>query len=98
MNSSMATYPTIKYIEPLPGYRLFVIFDNGAIKVYSMKERLETPAFQALKDEALFYQAKVSSGGYGVIWSDEIDLSEYELWTNGVEVSSVDELAVKAGA
>jgi hypothetical protein len=25
-------------------------------------------------------------GGYGISWNDEIDLSEYELWTNGAEV------------
>lgn len=93
----MEHYPTIKYIEPLPNYRLFVIFENGAIKVYSMKERLQSPAFQALQDEALFKQVHVASGGYGAIWNDDIDLSEYELWRNGVEVSSVEELAVRAG-
>lgn len=33
---------------------------------------------------------------YGVIWNDEIDLSEYELWINGVEVSNVGELVGRA--
>jgi hypothetical protein len=28
---------------------------------------------------------KVDGGGYGVFWSDEVDLSEYELWVNGRE-------------
>ncbi|MFN7117598.1 MAG: DUF2442 domain-containing protein [Saprospiraceae bacterium] len=82
----METYPTIKYIEPLSNHCLFVIFDNGIIKVYSLKERLQTPAFQALKQETLFNAAQVASGGYGVIWNDAIDLSEYELWMKGVEV------------
>lgn len=89
----METYPTIKYIEPLSGYRLFVIFDNGTIKVYSMEGRLRSPAFQPLQDMTLFNQAHVGSGGYGVVWNDRIDLSEYELWTNGVKVASVEELA-----
>lgn len=89
----MKTSPTIKYIEPLPGYRLFVIFDNGIIKVYSLKERLQTPAFQALKEEALFNAAQVASGGYGVIWNDRIDLSEKELWMKGVEVARVEDLS-----
>lgn len=91
----METYPTIKYIEPLSDYRLFVIFDNGVIKVYSLKERLQTPAFQPLQDETLFNTAKIASGGYGVIWNDTIDLSEYELWMKGTEVSTVHELAYK---
>jgi len=26
------------------------------------------------------------AGGYGISWNDDIDLSEYELWTNGVEL------------
>lgn len=92
----MENYPIIKYIEPLPDYRLFIIFDNGIIKIYSLKERLLTPAFQALHDEALFNAAHVTNGGYGVIWNDEIDLSEYELWTKGVEVSTVRALADEA--
>lgn len=91
----METYPTIRYIEPLPNYRLFIIFDNGIIKVYSMKEKLQLPAFQPLQDIALFNQAHVGSGGYGVVWNDRIDLSEYELWKNGIEISSVEELAGK---
>ena len=88
----METYPTIKYIEPLSDYRLFVIFDNGVIKVYSMKEKLQSPAFQPLQDIALFNQAHAASGGYGVVWNDRIDLSEFELWKNGVEISSVEKL------
>jgi hypothetical protein len=29
---------------------------------------------------------RVDSGGYGISWNDDVDISEYELWTNGVEV------------
>lgn len=89
----MENYPTIKYVEPLSNYRLFVIFDNGVIKLYSLNERLQTPAFQALKDEKLFNGVQVGSGGYGLIWNDDLDLSEYELWTKGVEISSIHALA-----
>jgi hypothetical protein len=28
----------------------------------------------------------VDAGGFGISWNDDADLSEYELWTNGVEV------------
>ena len=89
----MENYPRINYLEALPNYRLFLIFDNGEIKIYSLSERLESPAFAPLKDEALFNTARLANGGYGVIWNDELDLSEYELWEKGVEVSKISELA-----
>lgn len=88
----MESYPRVKYIEPLSDFRLFVIFDNGIIKVYALGDRLEIPAFQALKDLSLFNQVHVADNGYGVIWNDDIDLSEYELWVNAVEVAEVSKL------
>jgi hypothetical protein len=30
----------------------------------------------------------VDPGGYGISWNDDIDLSEYELWTNGQDASN----------
>ena len=40
-----------------------------------------------LKSDAFFKSVRVDSGGYGISWNDDADLSEYELWTNGVEVA-----------
>jgi len=31
---------------------------------------------------------KVDAGGYGISWNDDIDLSEYELWTNGKPIAN----------
>jgi hypothetical protein len=36
-----------------------------------------------LENESFFRQVKVDAGGYGISWSDTIDLSESELWLNG---------------
>jgi len=91
----MANHPRITYLQALPNHRLFLIFENGEIKVYSLSERLQSPAFAPLQDEALFNKVRIANGGYGVIWNDEIDLSEYELWVKGVEVAEVSELAAK---
>ena len=71
----MENHPRINYLQALPNYRLFLIFDNGEIKIYSLSERLQSPAFAPLKDEALFNTVRLANGGYGVIWNDEIDLS-----------------------
>jgi hypothetical protein len=37
---------------------------------------------------AFFRAVRVDVGGYGISWSDSIDLSEYELWTNGEPVAN----------
>ena len=39
--------------------------------------------FCLLKDISVLKTAKVDTGGYGVIWGDELDLSCNELWDNG---------------
>ncbi len=88
-------YPKIKYVESLENYKLFLIFDNGIIKTYSFEEKIKNPIYKALNDEHLFQKVKVEVGGYGVSWNDELDLSEFELWKNGVEISSIERLSHK---
>lgn len=34
--------------------------------------------------------ARVEAGGYGISWSDELDLSEYELWEHGELIANAD--------
>ena len=38
---------------------------------------------------ALIDSVGVGQGGYGIVWSDELDLSCDELWENGVKVASL---------
>ena len=78
--------PRVKSVTPLEGKHLLVTFVNGLQKVYDCHEILNLDRFQLLKNEALFKAVRVDAGGYGVSWDDEMDLSEYELWNNGVEL------------
>jgi hypothetical protein len=84
--SSDMNAPRIKSATPLTGRRLLVTFINGVQKVYDCQRILNLDRFQLLKNEAFFKAITVDLGGYGVTWDDETDLSEYELWNNGVEV------------
>jgi hypothetical protein len=77
-------HPKIKNINTNDDYILVVEFDNGIQKKYDFKKNFQYPAFQDLRNTTLFKQVKVDPGGYGISWNDEIDLSEYELWQNGV--------------
>ncbi len=63
-----------------------VAFVNGVHKVYDGQRLLNLERFQLLKNDAFFQAVTVDPGGYGVVWDDEMDVSEYELWNNGVEV------------
>ena len=75
----------VKEVYPLPDLKLSVAFANGTTKQYDVKPLLERfPAFIALQDEALFNSVEVDTGGYGIVWNDEIDLSCDELWEHGI--------------
>ncbi len=78
--------PKIKAVTPMEGKRLLVTFVNGVQKVYDCQRILQLDRFQLLRNEAFFKAVAVDPGGYGVSWNDQMDLSEYELWRNGVEV------------
>ena len=79
--------PKIKDVVPVEPYIIRVLFSNGIVKEYDCWHLLERPAFGLLKNQAFFRLVHVDTGGYGVSWNSDIDLSEYELWTNGKEVS-----------
>ncbi|MCI5157607.1 MAG: DUF2442 domain-containing protein [Candidatus Electrothrix sp. AUS1_2] len=38
--------------------------------------------FSPLKNAALFKAVRVEQGGWAVSWNDEMDLSEFELWSH----------------
>ncbi|HEX7344420.1 MAG TPA: DUF2442 domain-containing protein [bacterium] len=78
-------YPLIKSVTPLPDKRLRVEFRNGDIRIYDCRPLLDRSVFAPLKEEAFFRNVHVDSAGYGIIWNDQVDLSEAELWLNGVE-------------
>ena len=78
--------PQILTVRPLEDKKLLVKFINEVEKIYDCEQILQLEAFQLLHNEAFFKAVRVDPGGYGVSWNDDVDLSEYELWTNGVEL------------
>ncbi len=81
--TTLSVYPKVKAVRPLAGKRLLVEFDNGATKVYDCTPLLDGEVFAPLRSEALFRRVRADDHGYAVIWTDEIDLAESELWING---------------
>jgi hypothetical protein len=80
----MESYPKIKEVEPIEGKKLLVTFSNNIKKIYDCTALLREETFKPLLDNSLFQSVKADKHGFGVIWSDEIDLSESELWINGL--------------
>lgn len=79
----------IKDVAPLADLKLSVQFANGTTKTYDVEPLLEKfKIFKSLKDKTLFSSVIVDTGGYGIVWNDDIDLSCEELWENGNEVET----------
>jgi hypothetical protein len=76
-------YPGVQSVTPLPGKRLRVTFTSGKSKVYDCTPLLKKEPFAPLRNGAFFANVRPAHGGYGVVWNDEVDLSESELWLHG---------------
>lgn len=82
--------PRIQTVLPLPDRHLLVKFVNGVEKIYDCTPLAHLERFQPIENEAFFKSVRVDPGGYGVSWNDDVDLSEYELWTNGRQLTSAE--------
>lgn len=80
----METYPKVNSVHPLKGRRLLVVFSNDVEKIYDCSPLLAEDTYSALAIDAIFNNVKAEQGGYGISWTDEIDLAESELWIHGV--------------
>ena len=80
----------IKNVSALPEYKLSVQFSEGVTKIYDVEPLFEKiPDFEILKDDMKeFACVFVDTGGYGIVWNDDLDLSCDELWENGVQVDT----------
>ena len=80
----------VKAVSAIQDYCLSVQFAEGVTKIYDVKPLFSKwPIFNELKASAnLFSKVQVDTGGYGIIWNDDIDLSCDELFENGKTVET----------
>lgn len=77
-------------------YILLAGFSDGEWRKFDLKPLMEKyPPFQQLKDETLYKQARIDIGGFGIVWSDEVDLSAEGVYIGGEKVKREDGLAAK---
>lgn len=68
-------------VKPLDDMMLLVTFSSGEKRLYDATQLLQYPAFQPLKDAAVFASAAVDHGV--VVWLDgEIDIAPETMYAN----------------
>lgn len=82
----MNMYPKVKSVKVFKDVKLEITFEGGIKKIYDCCRIMQEEPFNQFKDRALFKNVHVDSGGYGISWNDDIDLSESELWTHGEDI------------
>ncbi|MBR6032201.1 MAG: DUF2442 domain-containing protein [Bacteroidaceae bacterium] len=95
--------PRIKSFCMLKEYQLGVVFDDGRVVTYDLKDDIRTiPDFRALETECgLFLNAQLDASRTCISWNDRIDLASdtiYEYGTeedNGVLLVAEDECGYK---
>ena len=81
-------YPKIIKAKAIDDHTLMVQFSNQEVKQYDVHPLLKKSMFAPLQQPASFKNFKIESGGYALVWNEEIDISEYELWKNGTQVET----------
>ncbi len=76
--------PRIKSVRPLPDYMLSVVFDDGKSVIYDMKEDMNLPGYDALREiRGLFNQVQLDASRTCIYWNDYIDLPSDILYEYG---------------
>lgn len=83
--------PRIKKLEALDDYVLYVVFDDGKIVEYDVKEDMDMiDSYKALREvNGLFKQVNLDESRTCIYWNDEIDLPSDMIYEYGKEVNYV---------
>lgn len=83
--------PKIVSAQAIDDHILSIEFSNHEVKRYDISKLFEKPMFKPLKNPHFFRSFKVDVGGYGLVWNDEIDISEHELWQNSISQTATEQ-------
>ena len=78
--------PKIISAQVISDRTLLIEFSDSEFKQYDISNLLNKPMFAPLKNPSFFKSFRIEAGGYGLVWNEDIDISEYELWKNGVSL------------
>ena len=79
----MTNYPKILSAEYYKDLILKIHFSDNSLKYYNFKKLASKEVFSKLSNINFLKNFQIAPGGYALIWDDEIDIAESELWING---------------
>lgn len=82
--------PRIVWAKAWSCQTLVIKFNNNEFRKYDISKLLENPMFAKFHNPAFFKNFKIEEGGHGLVWDEDVDISEYELWQNGLSVADGD--------
>ena len=86
--------PKIVSATAIDDTTLLIEFSNHDRKQYCIKPLLDQSMFSPLRNPSFFRSFQIDVDGYEIMWNDEVDLSEYELWRNGTDVVADDSRSI----
>ncbi|MBF0238068.1 MAG: DUF2442 domain-containing protein [SAR324 cluster bacterium] len=79
----MKKIPKIKAVQALDNHLLIIEFSNHENRQYDVRPLLKLQTFAPLQNDAFFKNVQIETGGHALVWNEDIDISEYELWSKG---------------
>lgn len=76
-------YPKIKSAQAIDDHTLLVEFTNSEKCKYDITKLLSKEMFFPLKNPGFFKNFQIDSTGCAIVWNEDIDVSEYEIWSHG---------------
>ena len=86
--------PKIISAQVLDDRTLLIEFSQNQIKKYDISQLLSKEMFAPLLNTSFFKNFRIEPGGYRLVWNEDIDISEYELWKNGVNLQDGERLTI----
>ncbi len=65
----------IRGVQPLGGYRIRLLFSDGAVGDVDVDQFIRGPVFEQLRDQRLFATVRVDRSRGTVVWSNGADLA-----------------------
>jgi hypothetical protein len=80
--------PKVKSVKVLQPYKVRLTFADGEVRDVDMEPVLDGPAFQALRDHAVFGGVEVDEFGDTIVWPNGADLDPDVLYGSERPVGS----------
>lgn len=78
----------IEDVVPLQAGNVLVFFRDGTTKKVNVADLVKTDPhfFSLLRKEELFDKVNVQTGGYGISWGEQLDISDDKLYESGIDI------------